>query len=87
MKVTIRAEDVRFSMSVPVGMIGFVVRRVPEKLFQKLQDRTPEPYRGLLTKGSAAMLLEACTDILKENKGLEVVHVETADGTFVSIRL
>lgn len=33
------------------------------------------------------MILEGCQDILKENKGLEVVHVEAADGTFVSIRI
>lgn len=26
-------------------------------------------------------------DILKENKGLEIVHVEAVDGTFVSIKL
>lgn len=74
-------------MPVPVGMIGFVIGRVPEKIFQKMQDHIPEPYRGLLTKQSLAMILQACTDVLKENRGLEMVHVETADGTFVSIKL
>lgn len=33
------------------------------------------------------MILEECLDILKENKGLEIVHVEAADGTFVSVKL
>ena len=33
------------------------------------------------------MIVEECTDVLRENKGLEVVHVETEDGTFVFIRL
>ncbi len=33
------------------------------------------------------MVLESCLDVLKENRGLEAVHVEAHDGTFVSIRL
>ena len=33
------------------------------------------------------MLLRECVGVLRENKGLEMVHVEAQDGTFVSIRL
>ena len=33
------------------------------------------------------MILGECLDVLRENKGLEVVHVEASDGTFVSITL
>ena len=40
-----------------------------------------------ITRQVLVMLLDECMDILKENKGLEVVHVEAADGTFVSIKL
>ena len=33
------------------------------------------------------MIFEECMDVLKENKGLEIIHVEAVDGTFVSITL
>ena len=46
----------------------------------------PPPYDVLITRQVLVMLLDECMDILKENKGLEVVHVEAADGTFVSIK-
>ena len=87
MFVKIRTGEVRFSMPVPVSMIGFVVRLCPERLFEELRAQTPEPYRCLVTKACAAMILGECQDILRENKGLEVVHVEGADGTFVSVKL
>lgn len=40
-----------------------------------------------MTKENLRLILAECGDVLKENKGLEVVHVEAADGTFVSIIL
>ena len=45
------------------------------------------PYASLVTKANIRMILEESLDILKENKGLEIVHVEATDGTFVSIKL
>lgn len=74
-------------MPVPVGMVGFVVKLVPERLFAEMRASVPEPYCGLLTKENLSMILSECLDVLKENKGLEAVHVEAADGTFVSITL
>ena len=41
----------------------------------------------LVTKETINLIVKECMDILKENKGLEVVHVEASDGTFVSIKL
>lgn len=52
-----------------------------------VRDGVPDPYRALITKETISMALGACQDVLKEHKGLEMVHVETADGTFVSITL
>lgn len=74
-------------MPVPVGMIGFVVRRMPDRVFQTLRENTPEPYSALITKEYIGMILEECLDILRENRGLEIVHVEAGDGTFVSVKL
>lgn len=87
MKVKIKTADLHFSMPVPVTMIGFVIKMIPDKLFEKVRKDVPEPYRALITKETISMALGECADILKENKGLEMVHAETADGTFVSITL
>lgn len=87
MKVKIITNDIRFSMPVPVAMIGFVVKLIPEKVYEEMRLNTPEPYSGLMTKEYIRMILEECLDVLKENKGLEIVHVEAKDGTFVSIKL
>lgn len=87
MKVKIRTKDVRFSMPVPVTMIGIVVKMIPESVFEKMKENTPKPYDCLVTKENISMILGECVEILKENKGLEIVHVEAQDGTFVSIKL
>lgn len=87
MKVKIRTKELHFSMPLPVSMIGFVVRLIPAGVFDKMAADTPEPYRCLVAKETVTMVLESCLDVLKENRGLEAVHVEAHDGTFVSIRL
>lgn len=87
MKVKIRAKEIRFSVSVPVTMVGFVIKWLPDKVFEEMRANTPEPYQYLITKKNIRIVLEECQDILKENKGLEIVHVKAKDGTFVSIKL
>lgn len=87
MKVKIIAKDVHFSMPVPMAMIGFVVKLIPERIFTEMRATAPEPYDSLITKETVSMILSECLDILKENKGLELIHVEASDGTFVSITL
>lgn len=86
MKIKIRTKDFRFSMPVPAAMIGTVVRWLPESVFEQMRADTPEPYRELLTKEVIGRLFGECVDVIKENKGLEAVHVEARDGSFVSIR-
>lgn len=87
MKVKIKTKDLNFSMPVPVTMVGMVAKLVPDRVYGKLQEQTPEPYTCLVSKQNISMILSECIDILKANRGLEVVHVEGQDGTFVSIRL
>ena len=88
MKVKVRTpEGFRLSLPVPVGMIGGIVRLLPNRMFEQMQRNTPEPYAGLVSKQTVCMILGECLDVLRENKGLEVIHVEARDGTFVSIRL
>ena len=87
MKVKVRTSEIWLSIPVPLGMAGAALRMVPESVFEKMRKDVPEPYNALVTKPVIQMLCEDCIDILKENKGLEIVHVEAVDGTFVSIRL
>lgn len=87
MIVKIKTKDFRFFMPVPVTMIGFVVKMLPQRVIDEIKVNTPEPYCALVTKENISMILVECLDILKENKGLEIIHVEAQDGTFVSIKL
>lgn len=87
MIVKIRTTEFRLYLPVPVRMAGFVIKILPNRLFEEMRLHTSEPYRDLVSKQSIHMIVQECLDILKENKGLEVIHVEAADGTFVSIKL
>lgn len=87
MKVKIVTKDFRMSMPVPVSMAGWVVRMLPERVFEEARRGIGPPYGLLVTKEYVSMLVGECLDVLRENKGLEVVHVEATDGTFVSVRL
>ncbi len=87
MRVKIRTKGFRLFLPVPVTMIGFVARLLPERMFQELRESVPEPYHVLVTRENVRMLLEECLDVFRSYRGLEIVHVEAKDGTFVSIRL
>ena len=87
MNVKVRTKDFRLFLPVPVSLAGWAVRWIPERDFEKMRENTPEPYCALITKESVCMLLRECVGVLRENKGLEMVHVEAQDGTFVSVKL
>lgn len=86
MKVKVRTKDFRLSIPVPVGMVGFVVKLIPKSVFCKMYDEVPEPYNNLITKEFIIYMINECLSIIKEHKGLEIVNVEAADGTYVSIK-
>lgn len=87
MKIKIITPDIRISMPVPATLIGSVIKWIPDRIFIKMRESIPEPYCILLTKENVSMVLEECLDILRKNKGMEIVHVEARDGTFISIML
>ena len=87
MKVKIRTTDFRLSLAVPVSMAGLVLRWMPDRVFADMREKAPEPYRRLITKKNICMVAGECLEVFKANKGLEIVHVEAADGTFVSVKL
>lgn len=87
MKVKIRASGVRFTLPVPLCMVRLAIGLTPSKAFEQAAASIPEPYRSFATKKAVRRIAGECLDVLKENKGLEVVRVEARDHTFVSIRL
>ena len=89
MRVLVRDPGMRFPIRIPIplGMAGMVVNFIPEKTLEQAKKSVPPAFHGLLTRPMLKYFVGECTHILKEYKGLEVVHVESADGTFVSITL
>ena len=87
MKVKIRTKGVHLSMPVPVSMVGFVIRFIPDRIFEDMKSRTPGPYCSLISKDIISLVLRESLDLFKEHKGLEIIHVEAPDGTFVSLEL
>ncbi len=87
MKIKIRADGFHMSLALPISMAAWITKWIPQSAFNKMNARIKPPYNQLATKETCSMLIGECVGILKENKGLEIVHVEAVDGTFVSIRL
>ena len=89
MRVLVRAPDLPFPIRIPIplGLAGVAVSFIPEKTLEKARKDVPPAFQGLITKPMLKLLVGECTHILKEYKGLEIVHVESTDGTWVSITL
>ena len=87
MRVIVRSKDANFRMPVPIALASVVVKMIPKAVFDKMGEDVPEPYDSLISKDVICMIFDECMDVLKENKGLEIIHVEAVDGTVVSITL
>ena len=73
MMVVVRSKDVNLRIPVPMGMASLAVKVIPEAAFRQMRRDVPPPYDVLITRQVLVMLLDECMDILKENKGLEVI--------------
>lgn len=83
----------------PLGLARFVVALIPQRVFDNMMenagDRIPEEDREeaqmamsvSMDKRTVMDILDAVGDVAREFKGLEIVHVESADGDRVSICL
>lgn len=87
MKVTVRSEDINISMPVPIAMADMAVRAVPDHVFEKVMKKVGVTCDVNICREALSLLLKECKDILRENRGLEIIHVEDSDGTYVSIVL
>lgn len=84
----------------PLGLARFVVALIPQRVFDNMMenagDRIPQEDREEAARAMSGMsldkrmildILDVACGIAREFKGLEIIHVEGADGDWVSICL
>ncbi len=87
MRVVVHEGNLRLRLPIPLRLASLAVNLVPEVAFVKMRESVPEPFQELLTKDYFKMVVRDCVSVLRQYKGLEIVHVEAKDGTYVSIRI
>lgn len=87
MRVRVKSGKVNLRIPVPFGVVGVVLRLLPESAFEEMGKDLPEEYKILVSKQTALLIWKECRDALLDCKGLEVVKVKAHDGTRVSIRI
>ncbi len=88
MKIKVRTTDgKRITVPVPVSAVGAVLRLTPASVWRTAAENVPDPYKPLVSRKMILLYYKACKEILHDHPGLELVRVEAADGTFVSIKL
>ena len=85
MKIKILTPEMNFNMPVPLSMGSVAIRAIPESVFRQWRQDAKGPYAYLISRENMLILWEACKEEFKKCKGLEIIHVEAQDGTFVSI--
>lgn len=87
MKIEVRSENTNFSMPVPLAMADVAIKAMPEAVFARVRRKLKPPYDSLFTKEIVSMMFGECRDVFRQNKGLEIIHVEGHDGTYISVVL
>ena len=87
MTVRISSKNIRFFIPLPTAMIGLAIRWMPDRVLDEIRAGAPEPYRNLITKEYVGSLMESPISGKSKRLGLEIIHVEAGDGTYVSVKL
>lgn len=87
MKIRVKSREVNLNLPLPLGVVPLAVRLMPSKAFEEMRSQVAEPYNQLITRKLFCLLTKEVLETLKPWKGLEIVHVKTKDGTYVSIIL
>lgn len=87
MRIVIRTKDIKLFLPIPFCAAGLAIRAVPQRALADMRESIPPSCRMMLTKENLYMLYRECRLILCRYRGLEILHVEAADGTYVSIKL
>lgn len=80
-------EGLRIRIPIPTSLVGGAIRLVPDRALRSAREQVPPPYDVLITKDVILLIYDAFKDVIHQYKGLEIIHVEAQDGTFVSIKL
>ncbi len=87
MDIHIESEGKHLRIPVPTILAGAVARLIPGSAFKAMQQQAPPALRPLITRKNFRILYHSCAEVLAENKGLEIIHVESANGDKISIVL
>ena len=87
MKIRIKTKDLNLSLPVPVSAAGIVIRKIPESVFVSMQQHVPEPYNAFCSREMLTLLVRECAGTLRTIRNLEIIHIETGEGTYISIRM
>lgn len=75
------------SLPVPVSAAGMVIRKIPDSVFANLQNTVPEPYNIFCSRDALLHLVRECAGTLRTIRNLEIIHIETGEGTYISIKM
>lgn len=89
MWIKVRSPEMKRNISIPIplGLAGAAVDLTPEWVLAQSRAEMPEEMQYLLTKPFLRQVIKALRGSLRDHKGLEIVHVESAGGERVSITL
>ena len=87
MKIRIRTKTMNLSLPVPVSAAGMVIRKIPDSVFKGLQKNVPEPYSAFCSREALLFLVRECAGTLRTIHNLEIIHIETEGGTYISIKM
>ena len=87
MKITIKTKDTDISMPVPLAMADMAIRTVPTRYSARRRKSLAGPYDCLVSREMISLIFSECRYVFRGCKGLEILHIEGHDGTFISITL
>lgn len=87
MRIVVRSQGVNLWLPVPLFLANTATFLMPEFVYAEIRKSVPEPFHQVVTRKVLREIVKECCQVIKRYKGLEIVHVEAQDGTFVSIRL
>ena len=87
MRITVRSGHTKLFLPIPLALADTAVSLLPDSAIEDMKKSVPPLYQELVTKKNLRLVIRECRAVLKEYRGLEIVHVEDHNGTFVSIRL
>lgn len=87
MRIIVRTEGRNLWIPIPTRLVGGAIALLPEAVLREMRNHVAKPYQEFVTKEYLRTIYFELRSILDEYKGLEIIHVEAQDGTYVSVKL